>query len=195
MNRVSFLALSLSLLAPPLFFAVLPQQAQVPGIDNHLAQECVTVIAVRHAEKDRTERKDPKLTEAGVMRARELSRMLASSGVTHIYSTPYRRTRATVAPTAEAMKLEIQEYSPRDLSGFAKQLAGLPPGSVALVAGHSNTTPSLVLALGGDIAELESLDGVPALGDTQYDRLFVTTLPPAGHRAKTIELRFGKETK
>jgi hypothetical protein len=66
---------------------------------------------------------------------------------------------------------------------------------VALVAGHSNTTPSLVLALGGKIGELETLNGVPALGDQQFDRLFVTTLPPAGQQVKTLELRFGAETK
>jgi hypothetical protein len=49
------------------------------------------------------------------------------------------------------------------------------------VLGHSNTTPDLVTALGGDpqgpIAEME------------YDRLYVVTLTDEG--ASTVLLRFG----
>ncbi len=193
MKRLSSQALLL--VAAPLLLLVLPHALQDPEKQDVASRDCITVIAVRHAEKDRTEPRDPALTEAGEERARELARMLSASGVTHVFSTPYRRTRATVAPLAELMKLEVSEYSPRDPAAFAKQLTQLPPGSVALVSGHSNTTPGLVLALGGEIAELESLNGVPALGDGQYDRLFMATVPPAGHRTKTIELRFGARTK
>lgn len=193
MKRLSFQALLL--VAAPLLLLVLPHVLQDPEGQDAAPRECITVIAVRHGEKDRTEKRDPVLTEAGEERARELARMLSASGVTHVFSTPYRRTRATVAPLAALMELEVTEYSPKDLGSFAKRLAQLPPGSVALVAGHSNTTPSLVLALGGKIVELETLNGVPALGDQQFDRLFVTTLPPAGQQVKTLELRFGAETK
>ncbi len=191
MKRLSSQALLL--VAAPLLLLVLPHALQDPEKQDVAPRDCITVIAVRHAEKDRTEPRDPALTEAGEERARELARMLSASGVTHVFSTPYRRTRATVAPLAELMKLEVSEYSPRDPAAFAKQLTQLPPGSVALVSGHSNTTPGLVLAMGGNITELETLNGTPALGDDQYDRLFVTTLPPNGQRAKTLELRYGNE--
>ena len=190
MKRLSSQALIL--FATPLLLSVLLHAEQDPGEQETEPRDCVTVIAVRHAEKGKVEPRDPALTEAGEERARELSRMLSKSGVTHVFSTPYQRTRATVAPLAKRMKLEIVEYSPREMATFAKKLTQLPPGSVALVAGHSNTTPGLVLAMGGEIAELGSHHGAPALGEDQFDRLFVTTLPPNGQRAKTLELRYGE---
>lgn len=191
MKRLSSHALLL--VAAPLLLSALVHGLQDPREEADAGRDCITVIAVRHGEKDRSEPRDPTLTEAGEERARELARMLSASGVTHVFSTAYRRTRATVAPLAELMKLEVTEYSPRDLVAFAGKLAQLPPGSVALVAGHSNTTPGLVLALGGEIAELELRHGTQTLGDDQFHRLFITTLPPNGQRAKTLELHYGNE--
>jgi hypothetical protein len=49
------------------------------------------------------------------------------------------------------------------------------------VVGHSDTTPALVEALGGDA-------GAP-IADPEYDRLYVLTLEGAG--ASTVLLRFG----
>ena len=192
MKRLSYNALIL--IAAPLLLSLLLNAEQDAEEQDLRPLDCVTVIAVRHAEKGQIDPRDPGLTEAGEERARELARMLSKSGVTHVFSTPYRRTRATVAPLAKLMELELTEYSPRDMVAFAKKLIQLPPGSVALVAGHSNTTPGLVLAMGGEITELESHKGSPALGEDQFDRLFVTTLPPNGQRVKTLELRYGDET-
>lgn len=152
--------------------------------------EPVTVIALRHAEKQSDGSRDPALSEAGEARAAALAELLSKAGVTHIFSTPYERTRATVAPLARALELELIEYSPADLGGLGQQLESLPPGSVALVCGHSNTTPALVLALGGEIAELGTYRGAPALGETEYGRLFVLTLGGAGQATKTLELRY-----
>ena len=192
MKRLSFNALFL--IAAPLLLSLLLHAEQDVDEQDIRPLDCVTVIAVRHAEKGQTDSRDPGLTEAGEERAQELARMLSKSGVTHVFSTPYRRTQATVAPLAKLMELEVTEYSPRDMAAFAKKLTQLPSGSVALVAGHSNTTPGLVLAMGGEVTELESHNGTPALGEDQFDRLFVTTLPPNGQRAKTLELRYGNES-
>ena len=156
----------------------------------------MTVIALRHAEKNLADRRDPELTERGQARSRALARLLQGAGVTHLFSTDTRRTRQTLEPLATALKLKVEAYSPADLNAFVQQLAQLPAGSVAVVSGHSNTTPGLVLALGGRVEDLVSLRGTPALEDSEYDRLFVTVLPTEDSKdppaAKTIELRYGE---
>jgi phosphohistidine phosphatase SixA len=166
------------------------------GPDPALPLEAVTVIALRHAEKDLQDPRDPELTAEGRARARDLTRLLRSAGVTHLFSTDWRRTRQTLAPLAAELDLAIEVYSARSLDAFAKHLAGLGPGSVAVVSGHSNTTPGLVLALGGRVQDSVSLRGTPALADFEYDRLFVTVLPAPGAEhppaVKTLELRYGR---
>jgi len=71
MKRLSSQALLL--VAAPLLLLVLPHALQDPEKQNVAPRDCITVIAVRHAEKDRTEPRDPALTEAGEERARELA--------------------------------------------------------------------------------------------------------------------------
>jgi len=170
--------------------------AQDPAPPPPAILEPVTVVAVRHAEKVLGVPVDPDLTERGQARSRELARVLQSAGVTHLFSTDTRRTRQTLAPLASALDLEVELYSPAALDSFAEQLAGLPAGSVAVVSGHSNTTPGLVLCLGGRVEGIVSLRGTPALKDSEYDRLFVTVLAPQGmespREAKTLEMRYGE---
>jgi len=151
----------------------------------------VTVIAVRHAEKGTADPRDPALSEAGQARAEELARLIAKAGVTHLFATPYVRTRQTLAPLAEAMALEVEPYSPADMPAFLAKLRALPAGAVAVVAGHSNTTPGVVLGLGGQIDGLGTYQGAPALGDDEYDRLFVVTLGDETRVTKSLELHFG----
>ena len=79
----------------------------------------------------------------------------------------------------EALGLEIGSYDPRDLPGFAAILKESPGRH--LVLGHSNTTPQLVEALGGD-------PGSP-IEEMEYDRLYIVTLHAGG--ASTVLLRFG----
>lgn len=166
-----------------------PGSTEAPGLESLSLP--VTVIAVRHAEKANDDPRDPGLTEAGAARAEDLAELLAAAGVTHIFSTPYRRTTATVAPLAEALGVEVAEYDPRRMPAFLDRLRDLPAGSVALVSGHSNTTPAVVLALGGELDDLETVQGGPALGEAEYDRLFVLTLGDEDTRTATLELRYG----
>jgi hypothetical protein len=90
------------------------------------------------------------------------------------------RTRTTGEPTAEAEGLEIESYDPRDLRGFAARLKTMPGRH--LVLGHSNTTPQLVEALGGD--------PVAAIEPMEYDRFYIVTV--AGGMVSTVMLRFGE---
>jgi len=99
--------------------------------------------------------------------------------VTHIHTSDFKRTRETGAPLAEALGLEMEVYDPTQLGRFAQELMSFPGRH--LVLGHSNTTPDLVTALGGDPhGEIEEME---------YDRLYVLTLTRNG--ASTVLLRFG----
>lgn len=148
----------------------------------------VTIICTRHAEKASAEARDPELSEAGEARAAELARLVGSAGVTHLFSTEYRRTLDTLGPLAELSGVEVETYSPRDLGAFAELLAALPPGSIAVVSGHSNTTPALVRALGGRTPSLGEGD----LDESTYDRLWIVTIPAVEPASPaSLELRYG----
>lgn len=147
---------------------------------NLPAADAQTVIyLVRHAEKQSGD--NPSLTTAGQARANTLADMLEDRELTGIYSTNYKRTLETAAPIAARTGLDVQRYDPRDLQGFAGQLKQKP--GVYLVVGHSNTTPQLTEALGGD-------GGTPIYEPTEYDRLYVVELGSDGSVASRIE-RFG----
>jgi len=131
------------------------------------------VLVVRHAEKAADATRDPSLSPIGQSRARALAQLLREKPLVAIYATQYRRTQLTAAPLAHALKLPI---TVRPAGETAASLAALirskhRQGAV-LVVGHSNTVPALVEALSGQV--------VPALGDDQYDRYFIVTLPTQG---------------
>lgn len=140
------------------------------------------IYLVRHAERAADDPTDPTLTPAGEARARELARLLGDAPLERIFSTDYRRTRLTAAPVAEAHGLAVEEYDPRGegLEAFAGVLRGTPGHH--LVVGHSNTTPELVRALGGD--------PVSPIGEMEYDRIYLVVVAPDGTVASTL-LRFG----
>jgi len=118
------------------------------------------VFLVRHAEKG-SEGKDPPLTEAGSERANCLAGMLKDAGVTHLFATEYQRTQLTVAPLATALGLEVVVLAPADGDALIEQLDGLPPNSIAVVAGHSNTIPAIAAALGGGMSDLDDKGYIP----------------------------------
>lgn len=154
-----------------------PAEAAAPA-----PADTVVVYLVRHAEK-MDDSRDPPLSETGKARAAELARLLTDAGVTHVWSTDFDRTRSTGRPTAEAGGLEIRFYDASDLKGFAAQLAATPGRH--LVVGHSNTTPALVRALGGNPGNL--------MADSEYDRLYVVTL--SGVTRTTVQLRWGASSR
>jgi len=158
-------------------------------------QAPITVVVVRHAEKA-AGGSDPELTQEGAERAAALARTLGHAGVTHVFASEFKRTQLTVAPLAAATGLEVQVVSAREPDAQREAIEALPGGSVVVVAGHSNTVPGLVAALGGEIEELEQHERYgPMLGDDQYDRLFVVTASESSDGARvvsTLELRYGE---
>ncbi len=177
--------------ALPLLFLVpvaLPTAAQEPAAKELV--EPVSVFFVRHAETAASTRtaRDPELSEAGQERAAALARLLQNGGVSHLYCSEYRRTRQTLMPLADLAGVEIHEVGAAAAAEQLAALQALPPGSVAVVAGHSNTIPALVSAVAGPPARLER----GSLPHDQYDRLYLVTLPvPDGAAPKVIELSYG----
>lgn len=138
------------------------------GVVPAPAPDPVVIYLVRHAEKATDHPSDPSLTPEGEERARNLASMLRGAGVTHLHTTDFKRTRATVQPLAETFGLTVATYNPQDLWGFAETLRDTP--GVHVVAGHSNTTPELVHYLGGE-------PGL-TIDDGEYERLYQLIIYP-----------------
>ncbi|MDE2764382.1 MAG: histidine phosphatase family protein [Gemmatimonadota bacterium] len=144
-------------------------------------QEAVVVYLVRHAEKADDGTNDPPLAIAGQIRVQTLRVLLDDVDLTHVHTTDWKRTRDTARPFAEKAAVELAFYDPRELGTLAAEIRATPGRH--LVAGHSNTTPQLVAALGG-----EPLDPIDEL---EYDRLYILVIQPGGTTVTTV-LRFGE---
>jgi broad specificity phosphatase PhoE len=153
-----------------------------------------TVYLVRHAEKAAQPPEDPPLLEAGVTRSRELARVLSEAGITAVYASQFLRTKQTAAPVADRLGLEVETIPVKtvtsDPGGVAREsIHGIVEaiygndGKTALIVGHSNTIPEVVRALG--------CENVPAIGDKDYDDLFVVTVSAKG-KATLAHLKYGK---
>ncbi len=155
----------------------------------------IHVFLVRHAEAQRGAGSDPGLTTKGEGRSHDLARLLSASGVTHLFSSEYQRTQLTLAPLAQERSLEVQVVSARDPESQIQTLRGLDPGSVAVVAGHSNTVPSLVKMLGGSMTDVEDTQHGLMFDESQYDRLVLIVLQPQQNGPSKyvacVEMRYG----
>ncbi len=174
---LAFAALSLALAAAPRLTS-----AQPPADDHpEVSQGPVVVYLVRHAEKADDGTDDPPLSLAGKIRVMGLRQLLGDAGLTHIHTTDFNRTRDTIRPIAEERGVDAAVYDPRELRMLADGILRTPGRH--LVVGHSNTTPVLVAALGGD--PFDPID------EYEYDRLYIVVAHP-GQPPTTILLRFGE---
>jgi phosphohistidine phosphatase SixA len=157
-----------------------PPAAGAPRGAARAAGHAVVVFLVRHAEKADDGSRDPSLTAAGRARASLLARMIGEAGLTAVFSTDFRRTRETAAPSAAAAGVDVTLYDPRKPAGLTARLRSTP--GRYLVIGHSNTVPELVHALGGDPGK--------AMGEAEYDRLYVVVIE--GGEVTTLRLHYGE---
>jgi phosphohistidine phosphatase SixA len=134
-----------------------------------------TVVLVRHAERADDDPRDPTLSPRGAARAEALATLLVNAGVTHLFTSEYRRTQLTVAPLAARLGLTPMVRKGRELTQLAQELGGLPAGSVAVVAGHSNTVPALARALGVELRDLVDSTAGKVLDEAIYDRVWIVT--------------------
>lgn len=154
---------------------------QAPADPDATRQEPVVVYLVRHAEKADDGTDDPPLAIAGRIRVQTLKTLFADVSLTHVHTTDWKRTRDTARPFAEEAGVELAMYDPRELETLATGIMATPGRH--LVAGHSNTTPQLVAALGGDPGG--------EIDDLEYDRLYILVIGP-GESTVTTLLRFGE---
>jgi 2,3-bisphosphoglycerate-dependent phosphoglycerate mutase len=108
----------------------------------------LTIILLRHAEKDLSDpyKANPELSAAGKARALKLIETIGKYKPDLIYSTNYKRTRATVLPLAETFypryRIPIRTYDFDRLEEFAAELLKTDARTIVVV-GHNNTTPEL----------------------------------------------------
>lgn len=147
--------------------------------------ELTTVILVRHAEKGVDEAGDPDLTKSGIERAKELVRVLQGQPIDGIYSTPFKRTRQTVAPLAEAKQLKIEDYNPFKMQEVVDLISN-SKGKTLVFSGHSNTTPAI-------INQIIKEDKFKSLDESDYDNLYIVTFSELGN-AKVTVLEYGADS-
>ena len=141
-------------------------------------QEMVFVV-VRHAEKADAGN-DPGLSDAGQRRAARLAARLADAPLIAIHATGLRRTRDTVAPTAQAHALPVARYDAHEpAASFAARLTAVHRPGVVLVAGHSNTVPEIVAAL--------CRCSVPAMPEHEFDRISTVSIDADGRARLQVE--------
>ena len=130
--------------------------------------ETTTIILVRHAEKDTIGGSNPPLSAAGTARAQRLAASLPKVVPHEFYATPFVRTISTLKPWAESLGKEVKTYAAADSVQFTETLLK-QRGKTIVVAGHSNTVPSLVNRLIG-------IRKFSALPDSAYSNIYVISV-------------------
>jgi broad specificity phosphatase PhoE len=128
---------------------------------------------VRHAEKIMTG-DDPELAEEGKVRAENLRKILEDKDIRYVFSTSTIRTRATVAPLAQAKGIEIMEYDINDHDSLVEKIKSAD-GDV-LVVGHSNSIHHLANYFVGRGQKFEEIE------DADYEGIYVASI----HRNKAL---------
>jgi broad specificity phosphatase PhoE len=149
----------------------------------HPVQEITTLILVRHAEKADDGTEDSPLTAEGEERATALLNLLKETAVDAIYSTPYKRTRETVAPIAAQKNIQIQEYKAFETKDIEQMIEKHRGGTIVIV-GHSDSIPWTADLLTGK--EIYS-----KWRDNDYDNVLVVDVIEKGKTAKVTWLNYG----
>ena len=163
--------------------ALLLAAPAAPRPASAAAADPVTVIFVRHAEKEAEPREDPPLSAAGRARAEALARALAPAGVTAVITTQFARTRQTaellagplgLTPAVVAVTMDPADPRRIDRRYYERMADEILErrGETVLVVGHSNTIPEMIAALGGKAAPID---------ERTYDDLFVVTVVDRGN--------------
>ena len=141
-----------------------------------------TIVMVRHADK-LNPTGDTVLNKKGQARARLLAETLRDAKVSRIFYSPFIRMRQTGKPISELTGVKPVEISADELDKLVAELRRGEPGATTLVIHHSNTIPDIVKKLGGG--------AIPPIPESEYDRMLVVTVPPAGGGTHVVTLRYG----
>ena len=166
-------------------FLRLPAAAAILLAVGPASAQVTTVLVVRHAEKASSTAKDPHLSAAGKLRAKDLAHAAGAAGVTAIYATHFQRTQETVAPLAALLHLTPVVKNADLTEELVQEIKSTRPGQTVLVCGHSDTVPDIVKRLSGVV-----VDPIP---DTRFDGLYVVTLNQ-DETGRATRVRYGKPT-
>lgn len=153
------------------------------------SQATTTIIFVRHADTDTSAAagNDPPLNARGIARANLLADFLMDvdvlASVDAIYASEFRRTQQTAAPLAKRLGLAVQIADQYDIEDFMKDVQREYKGKIVLVVTHEDI-------LGELVAELHGHQSVPPIDATEYDNVYIVTIPLYG-KVKTLRLRYG----
>src|SRR5260370_10073173 len=135
------------------------------------------VVIVRHAEKATNGGTDPDLSSVGRARADALARILKDSGITAIFTSEFKRTQETAAPTATSALVAATCVAAKDTAALVAKLHQL--NGNALVVGHGDTIPNIIKALGINVPI-----NTP---DADYSELLIVTL---GDKPQVLRLHY-----
>jgi broad specificity phosphatase PhoE len=146
-----------------------------------------TIVLIRHAEKQMGAIDDAPLSPQGEQRATRLAQMFGDADsfgrLQQIYVTDTRRTQQTAASLAQRLNLKPVVVDSRASAGeIARRILRENRGGLAIVVGHGNTVPALVGKLSGS-------DRVPAMGEEEFDTMYVVTVPTIG-RASVLRMKY-----
>jgi broad specificity phosphatase PhoE len=135
------------------------------------------VVIVRHAEKAAKGGNDPDLSSAGRTRADALARILKDSRITTIFTSEFKRTQQTAAPTVTSAHVPPTVVAAKDTAALVAKLHQL--NGNALVVAHGDTIPNIIKALG-----VNSTINIP---DVDYSELLIVTL---GDKPQLLRLHY-----
>jgi len=135
------------------------------------------VVLVRHAEKANNAGKDPDLSSAGRARADTLARILKDSNIMAIFTSEFKRTQETAAPTATLIGITATVVPAKDTAGLVAKLHQL--NGNALVVAHGDTIPNIIKAPG--------MDRPINIPDEDYSELLIVTL---GDKPQLLRLHY-----
>jgi broad specificity phosphatase PhoE len=148
---------------------------------DEVPRVATTVLLVRHAEKGNEPKNDPDLKKPeGENRAKKLAEVASKADVKAIYTTDTNRTRQTVQPLAKSLTLQPVIYD--SIPWLVSDITTKHKGEVVLVAGHNNTVPDIIKALGGDPRYCPI--------DEQFDNLCIIVILEGG-KAEVVHLKYG----
>jgi phosphohistidine phosphatase SixA len=146
-----------------------------------------TIVVIRHAEKQIGTIDDAPLSPQGEQRATRLAQMFGDSEsfgrVKQIYVTDTRRAQQTAAGLAQRLGLKpVVVEGKASASDIASRVMRENRGGLAIVIGHSNTVPQIV-------KELSDAHEVPAIGDEEFDTMYVVPVPTIG-KASVLRMKY-----
>src|SRR4029434_7664868 len=94
----------------------------------------------------------------------------------------YKRTQQTVQPLAEKLGIPVTKIEAKETAELVKQIRAPQAGQTIFIAGHNNSVPEIIAALGGP--------QMPIIPETEYDNLYVLTVY-SDASARLIKMKYG----